>query len=79
MDYFRLAKGIDSHRRGISGDTVTGARWKLEKSCYAQEKFLEKDRPYNADTGKGSKANRMTEWPVGAKKSGNADGAKGPC
>jgi hypothetical protein len=44
-----------------------------------QEKVLEKDRPYNRHTGKRPKANRMTEWPVGAVKSGNADGAKGPC
>ena len=31
------------------------------------------------DTGKGSNGSRMAEWPVGAMKSGNADGAKGPC
>jgi hypothetical protein len=31
------------------------------------------------DTGKGPNGNRMAEWPVGAMKSGNADGAKGPC
>jgi hypothetical protein len=31
------------------------------------------------DTGKGPKANRMAEWPVVVRKSGNADGAKGPC
>ena len=35
--------------------------------------------PITADTGKGPKANRMAEWPAVAKKSGNADGAKGPC
>ena len=35
--------------------------------------------PITVDTGKGLKVSRMTEWPVGAKKSGNADGAKGPC
>jgi hypothetical protein len=35
--------------------------------------------PITVDTGNGPKANRMAEWPVGAKKSGNADGAKGPC
>jgi hypothetical protein len=44
-----------------------------------QEKFLEKIGPITAGMGKGPKANRMAEWPVGAKKSGNADGAKGPC
>ena len=40
---------------------------------------LEKIGPITEDTGKGLKANRMAEWPVGAKKAGNADGAKGPC
>ena len=35
--------------------------------------------PITADTGKGPKANRMAEWPIVAMKSGNADGAKGPC
>jgi len=29
--------------------------------------------------GKRAEGSRMAEWPVGAKKSGNADGAKGPC
>jgi len=29
-----------SHRRGISGDTVTGRRWKLEKSCLSQGEIL---------------------------------------
>ncbi|MBI2986591.1 MAG: hypothetical protein HYY45_07470 [Deltaproteobacteria bacterium] len=29
--------------------------------------------------GKGPNGNRMAEWPVVAMKSGNADGAKGPC
>ena len=35
--------------------------------------------PITVDTGKGPKTNRMAEWSVGAVKSGNADGAKGPC
>ena len=30
------------------------------------------DRPYNLHTGKGPKANRMTQWPVAAEKYGNA-------
>jgi hypothetical protein len=45
----------------------------------SQEKFLEKDRPYNCGHRKRAEGNRMAEWPVGAVKSGNADGAKGPC
>jgi hypothetical protein len=40
--------------------------------------FWRKIGPITADTGKGPKANRMTEWPVVVRKSGNADGAKGP-
>ncbi len=35
--------------------------------------------PITEDTGKGLKAIRMAEWSVVAVKSGNADGAKGPC
>ncbi len=35
--------------------------------------------PITVDTGKGPKAKRMAEWPVVSEKSGNADGAKGPC
>ncbi len=35
--------------------------------------------PITVDTGKGPNGNRMAEWPVVAVKSGNADGAKGPC
>ena len=35
--------------------------------------------PITVDTGKGPKGSRMAEWPVVAMKSGNADGAKGPC
>jgi hypothetical protein len=38
-----------------------------------------KSGPITVDTGKGLKASRMAEWPVGVMKSGNADGAKGPC
>jgi len=68
-----------THQRGIGGDTVTRTRWKLEKSCMSQREISGAGRPYNRDTGKGLKANRMAEWPVVAKKSGNADGAKGPC
>ena len=45
----------------------------------SREKVLEKVGPITADTGKGPKVYRMAEWPVGAMKSGNADGAKGPC
>ena len=45
----------------------------------SREKFLEKIGSITEDTGKVQKAYRMAEWPVGAKKSGNADGAKGPC
>ena len=43
------------------------------------EKSLEKARPYNCGHGKGAEGKRVTEWPVVAEKSGNADGAKGPC
>ena len=35
--------------------------------------------PITLDTGKGPNGNRMAEWPVVARRSGNADGAKGPC
>ena len=58
---------------------MAGRRWKLEKSCRPREKDPEELSPITVDTGKGPKANRMAEWPVGAMKSGNADGAKGPC
>ena len=40
---------------------------------------MEKGRPYNCGYGKGAKGKRMAEWPVLVMKSGNADGAKGPC
>ena len=46
---------------------------------YAPErKSSEQVGPITGD-GKGAEGNRMAEWPVGAEKSGNADGAKGPC
>jgi len=35
--------------------------------------------PITVDTGKGLKASRMAEWPVGARKESNVSGAKGPC
>ena len=35
--------------------------------------------PITWDTGKGPNGNRMAESPVVAMKSGDADGAKGPC
>jgi hypothetical protein len=35
--------------------------------------------PITVDTGKGSKANRMAEWPVVVKKESNVSGVKGPC
>jgi len=35
--------------------------------------------PITLDTGKGPNGNRVVEWSVVAEKSGNADGAKGPC
>jgi hypothetical protein len=35
--------------------------------------------PITVDTGKGSNGSRTAEWPIVAMKSGNADGAKGPC
>jgi hypothetical protein len=44
-----------------------------------REKSLEKVGSITVDTGKEPKANRMAEWPIVALKSGNADGAKGPC
>jgi hypothetical protein len=40
---------------------------------------LERGRPYNCGHGKGAEGGRMAEWLVVAEKSGNADGAKGPC
>ncbi len=43
------------------------------------EKSLEKGRTYNCGHGKGAEGKRMAEWPVVVMKSGNADGAKGPC
>jgi len=49
---FQTGWGNSLHRRGIGGDTVTKTRWKLEKSCLPQEKFLEKDRSYNCGHGK---------------------------
>jgi len=63
----------------MGGDTVTGTRWKLEKSCLSQGEILGRGRPYNCGHGKGAEGNRMAEWPAVAMKSGNADGAKGPC
>jgi hypothetical protein len=35
--------------------------------------------PITVDTGKGLNGSRMAEWPIVVMKSGNADGAKGPC
>ena len=35
--------------------------------------------PITVDMGKGPKVSRMAEWSVVVMKSGNADGAKGPC
>jgi hypothetical protein len=40
---------------------------------------MERIGPITVDTGKGPKVTRMAEWPVVVTKSGNADGAKGPC
>jgi len=39
---------------------------------------MEQIGPITGDR-KGVEGSRMAEWPVGAEKSGNADGAKGPC
>jgi hypothetical protein len=44
MNHFRLAEGM------IHSGGVLAA--KLEKSCLPQEKFMEKDRPYNRGHGK---------------------------
>ena len=41
-------------RWSSGGDTVTGRRWKLEKSCCPREKFQERGRPYNRGHGKGA-------------------------
>lgn len=35
--------------------------------------------PITLDTGKGPNGNKMAEWPVVARRSGNADRAEGPC
>ena len=79
MDYFRLAQGI-VHTGGVLAATrQQGHDRNWRSPVCLEEKFSEEGRPYTADTGKGPSGSRMTEWPVVAMKSGNADGGKGPC
>ena len=51
---FQTGQEDSSHRRGNGGDTVTGTRWKLEKSCLPEEKLSEEGKPYNCGHGKGA-------------------------
>ena len=44
-----------------------------------QREITGEGRFHNCGHGKGTEGNRMAEWPIVVKKSGNADGAKGPC
>ena len=79
MGYFRLAEGIVHTGGGVAATREQGDDRNWRSPACPKEKSLDKLSPITADTGKGPKGSRMAEWPVGAMKSGNADGAKGPC
>ena len=75
----RLAEGV-AHTGGVVAATREqgdDGNWR-SPACLRRNSWR-KIGPITVDTGKGPKANRMAEWPVVATKSGNADGAKGPC
>ena len=79
MSYHKLALGI-VHTGGVLAATrQQGDDGNWRSPVGPREKSLEKVGFITVDTGKGPKGNRMAEWPIVAMKSGNADGAKGPC
>ena len=78
MDYFRLAEGV-IHAGGVVAATRSQGHDRNWRSPVCPtEKSMEQIGPITGDR-KGVEGSRMAEWPVGAVKSGNADGAKGPC
>jgi hypothetical protein len=62
MEYLRLADGIVHVGGVVGGDTVTGTRQKLEKSCMPRGEILGMGRPYNC--GHGKRAERQQDGGV---------------
>jgi hypothetical protein len=67
-----------------SGGVTATARWQgcakqLEKPSSPRREIGGKGNRITGDTGKSGTGERVAEGSAVAKKSGNADGAKGPC
>ena len=78
MEYLRLAEGV-VHTGGVVAATRQQGHDRNWRSPAPRRNSRKKVGPITVDTGKGLNGSRMAEWPVVARKSGNADGAKGPC
>jgi hypothetical protein len=67
-----------------SGGAIATARWQgyveqLEKPSSSRREIGGAGNRITGDTGKSGTGERVAEGSAVAKKSGNADGAKGPC
>jgi hypothetical protein len=79
MDSRKLTDAANPLRRGESGGTLTRTSQATGEALLVPLRNQRKKIDcITGETGKSVEDERVTEWPVGAKKSGNADGAKGP-